>query len=161
MRASGLDPLTLGEADVPEYKAGAATAAMLPPSVAGKAAIASPRMADQLPLRLEAVRAFLAKRKDWSIGGTLVALETYNGIGYANKGRPSPYLWAGTDQYVSGKYVRDNVYDPNAVDQQPGTANLLKAMMALDPTITFTGAKIIPMPKPVPAPPPRNRRRRA
>jgi lysozyme family protein len=95
---------------------------------------------------------FLAAKKDWSIGGTLVALETYNGVGYANKGKPSPYLWAGTDQYVSGKYVRDGVYDPNAVDSQPGTANLLKAMMALDPTITFTGAKIIPMPIPNPGP---------
>jgi lysozyme family protein len=28
----------------------------------------------------------------------------------------SPYVWAGTDQYQSGKYVRDGVYDPNVVD---------------------------------------------
>lgn len=95
---------------------------------------------------------FLARKKDWSIGGTLVNLETYNGIGYAAKGGPSPYLWAGTDQYTSGKYVRDGVYDPNHVDRQPGCANLLRAMMALDPTITFTGAKIIPLP-PKPATP--------
>lgn len=90
---------------------------------------------------------FLARKRDWSVGGTLVNLEAYNGIGYAAKGRPSPYLWAGTNQYVSGKYVRDGVYDPNHVDRQPGCANLLKAMMAIDPTITFTGVKIIP-PKP-------------
>jgi len=55
-------------------------------------------------------------------------------------------VWAGTDQYVSGKYVRDGVYDPNVVDQQLGCAGLLIAMMALDPTITFTGAKLTPVP---------------
>ena len=87
---------------------------------------------------------FLAGKKDWSIGGTLVNLETYNGIGYASKGLPSAYLWAGTDQYLGGKYVADGVFDRNAWDKQPGTANLLKAMMALDPTITFTGATITP-----------------
>lgn len=99
-----------------------------------------------------------ARNTDWSIGGTLAKLEEYNGLGYAARGRPSPYVWAGTNQYQSGKYVRDGVYDPNAVDSQPGCAGLLMAMMALDPTITFTGTKItkapIPTAKPVPAPQP-------
>ena len=97
---------------------------------------------------------FLARQKDWTIGATLVALEKYNGIGYANKGKPSPYLWAGTNQYTSGKYVADGVYDPNKVDTQPGCANLLRRMMELDPTITFTGATITPTEKPAPAPQP-------
>ena len=96
---------------------------------------------------------FLAHRRDWSLGAALTALETYNGIGYAAKGAPSPYLWAGTDQYRSGKYVKDGVYDPNKVDQQMGCAALLKALMALDPTITFTGAKIIPIDKQPTKPP--------
>jgi lysozyme family protein len=87
---------------------------------------------------------FLARRKDWSLSAALTALETYNGIGYAAKGVPSPYVWAGTNQYVSGKYVRDGVYDPGKVDQQMGCAALLMALMALDPTITFAGAKITP-----------------
>lgn len=81
-----------------------------------------------------------ARNKDWSIGPTLTKLEEYNGLGYAARGRPSPYIWSGTDQYKSGKYVRDGVYDPNVVDSQPGCAGLLTAMMALDSTITFTGA---------------------
>lgn len=85
-----------------------------------------------------------AANKDWSIGGTLAKLEEYNGLGYAARGRPSPYIWSGTDQYRSGKYVRDGVYDPNAIDSQPGCAGLLMAMMALDPTIMFTGAVIEP-----------------
>jgi lysozyme family protein len=81
-----------------------------------------------------------ARNKDWSIGGTLTMLEQYNGLGYAARGRPSPYIWSGTDQYVSGKYVRDGVYDPRAVDSQLGCAGLLMAMTALDPTIQFAGA---------------------
>ena len=87
---------------------------------------------------------YAARNKDWSIGRTLAKLEQYNGLGYAARGRPSPYIWSGTDQYRSGKYVRDGVYDPNVVDSQPGCAGLLMAMMALDPTITFTGATITP-----------------
>lgn len=98
---------------------------------------------------------FAAKNKDWSVGGTLTKLEEYNGLGYASKGRPSPYIWSGTDQYVSGKYVRDGVYDPNVVDQQLGCAGLLLAMMQLDHTITFTGAVLSPpvAPKPPPSTP--------
>ncbi|PAY04796.1 hypothetical protein CK489_35560 [Bradyrhizobium sp. UFLA03-84] len=95
---------------------------------------------------------FAARNHDWSIGGTLTMLEQYNGLGYAARGRPSPYIWSGTDQYVSGKYVRDGVYDASVVDQQLGCAGLLAAMMQLDPTITFSGAKIIPATQP-PAPP--------
>lgn len=119
---------------------------------------------------------FAAKNKDWSVGGTLTMLEEYNGLGQASgpsgwAGRPytperkqrfapqpSAYIWAGTDQYKSGKYVADHVYDSTVVDSQLGCAGLLMAMMALDPTITFTGAKItitpIPTEKPtIPVPP--------
>jgi lysozyme family protein len=94
---------------------------------------------------------YAARWTDWSAGGALTLLETYNGTGYANRGLPSPYIWSGTDQYTSGKYVSDGKFDPNAVDKQLGCAGLLKAMMALDPTITFTGIKITPA-EPVPAP---------
>jgi lysozyme family protein len=93
-----------------------------------------------------------AQWKDWSASGALTLLEKYNGLGYANKGRPSPYVWAGTDQYVSGKYVADGVYDPNAVDRQLGCAAMLTAMMALDPTIRFGAEAPVQPPKPkVPA----------
>jgi lysozyme family protein len=69
---------------------------------------------------------YAAKNRDWTIGGTLAKLEEYNGLGYASKGIPSPYVWAGTDQYVKGKYVADHVYDPEHVDTQLGCAGLLK-----------------------------------
>lgn len=67
-----------------------------------------------------------ATNKDWSAAGALTKFEEYNGLGYANKGLPSPYVWAGTDQYIKGKYVSDGVYDPNAVDKQLGGAGILK-----------------------------------
>lgn len=71
---------------------------------------------------------YAAKNKDWSIGGTLTKLEEYNGLGYARMDKPSPYLWAGTNQYVKGKYVADGKYDPDHVDKQLGVAGLLKFM---------------------------------
>lgn len=83
---------------------------------------------------------FSARNKDWTIGGLLVSLEQYNGMGYANRGVASPYIWSGTDQYHGGKYVRDGVFDPNAYDKQLGCAGLLKAMMALDSSIKFAEA---------------------
>jgi lysozyme family protein len=92
---------------------------------------------------------FAARLKDWSIGGMLTNLERYNGIGYANKGIPSPYIWSGTDQYQSGKYVRDGVFDPNTVDQQLGCAGLILTMMQLDPSITFDGPAPQIQPRPI------------
>lgn len=68
---------------------------------------------------------YAGKHKDWSIAGTLDILERYNGLGYRNRGLPSPYLWAGTDQYVKGKFVRDGVFDANHVDKQLGVAPIL------------------------------------
>ena len=74
---------------------------------------------------------YAAKWHEWDDGGKLTILEQYNGLGYFMKGKPSPYIWAGTDQYVSGKYVADGVYDPNAVDHQLGCAALLHRMQEI------------------------------
>lgn len=73
-----------------------------------------------------------SKNLDWSIGGILTLLEQYNGLGYAMRHLPSPYVWAGTDQYHAGKFTADGFYNPHAVDGQPGCAGLLMAMGALD-----------------------------
>jgi lysozyme family protein len=83
---------------------------------------------------------YAAKWTDWSIGGALTLWEEYNGLGYAAHGVPSAYVWSGTDQYVSGKYVRDHVYNPKFVDVQEGCAPVLSMMMALDPSIQFAQA---------------------
>lgn len=54
--------------------------------------------------------------------------ESYNGWGYRNAGYVSPYVWAGTDKYVSGKYIADGSFDPNYTDKQPGVAVLLASI---------------------------------
>lgn len=96
---------------------------------------------------------YAARWKDWSPGGTMTLLEHYNGLGYANRGRPSPYIWAGTDQYVRGKYVADGKYDPNVVDSQPGCAGLLLAMAAIDSSVADGLGQRTPSPPAAPPPP--------
>lgn len=76
-----------------------------------------------------------ARWEDWTIGGALTLLEQYNGLGYAHMGIPSPYVWAGTDQYHMGKYIADGHFDPHAIDHQLGCAGLLARMSLIDPTI--------------------------
>lgn len=75
---------------------------------------------------------YAGKNKDWSIAGTLDILERYNGLGYRKKGLPSPYLWAGTDQYKIGKYVADGKYDPEHVDKQLGVAPILMKLREME-----------------------------
>ena len=101
---------------------------------------------------------YAARNQDWSVGGLLTILELYNGLGYFAHGAPSPYVWSGTDQYHSGKYVRDGVFDPNVVDAQLGCAGLLMAMAQLDKTIVMGAIQPTALPtqppvvKPSPAP---------
>ena len=93
-----------------------------------------------------------AKWSDWSPGGTLTLLEQYNGLGYAMRDVPSPYIWAGTDQYVSGKFTRDHFYDPHFVDPQLGCAGLLLAMQPLGKFTLDVAAPADPAPAPTVAP---------
>lgn len=71
---------------------------------------------------------YASKNTDWSVGGTLALLEKYNGLGYASKGLPSPYIWAGTNQYSAGKYVSDGVFKADVIDKQLGCAGILRFM---------------------------------
>ena len=69
--------------------------------------------------------------KDWSIPHALWLLEGFNGHGYRlYHGINSPYLWAGTRHYTTGKYVSDGKYDASAVSKQPGCAGLIKLLIA-------------------------------
>jgi hypothetical protein len=52
-------------------------------------------------------------------------------------GKPSPYNWGGSSDYVSGKFIRDHVYDSGTVDPQLGCAPLIARMMVADETINF------------------------
>jgi lysozyme family protein len=75
------------------------------------------------------------KITDWSLGSVLAHAEMYNGLGYFNRGVPSPYVWAGSDKYVRGKYASDGVYSSGLVDTQLGVAVIIKALAALVPDL--------------------------
>lgn len=62
--------------------------------------------------------------------------EAYNGLGYHNKGRPSPYVYAGTGEYSSGKYTSDGVYDSSHVDRQLGVLPMVGALGGLETPMT-------------------------
>jgi lysozyme family protein len=80
---------------------------------------------------------YAALWKDWSAGGTMTILIKYNGEGYDKRGLVSPYGYAGTNQYGSGKYVADGVFDPNFVDPQLGCLGILLALQDIDPSAGF------------------------
>lgn len=99
--------------------------------------------------------------RDWSLERIAFCLEGFNGYGYRSHGVNSPYLWAGTNRYTRGKYVRDGVFDPNAVDQQLGSMAVLSRLCLADqgvnervngtaaaPPVGHAGA---PAPLPMPA----------
>jgi len=73
----------------------------------------------------------LHRERDWSIPKALYNFERYNGFGYVARGVNSPYLWSFSNLYRHGKYVRDGVWDANAVSQQCGAAVLLKTLINL------------------------------
>jgi lysozyme family protein len=75
---------------------------------------------------------------DWSLAGVLFKLEAYNGWGYYYRDLPSPYLWSFTEHYFGGKFIKDGVYDPAAVDKQCGAATLLRRL-AERQVIEFAG----------------------
>jgi lysozyme family protein len=58
--------------------------------------------------------------------------EMYNGLGYHNKGKASPYVYAGTNKYSKGKYTSDGKYDANVKDQQVGVMAMMQAVEAAD-----------------------------
>lgn len=58
--------------------------------------------------------------------------EAYNGLGYHNKGRVSPYVYSGTDAYTGGKYVKDGVFSASAKDKQPGVLAMVGSVGGLE-----------------------------
>ncbi|MED5373043.1 MAG: peptidoglycan-binding protein [Myxococcota bacterium] len=58
--------------------------------------------------------------------------EAYNGLGYHNRGRVSPYVYSGTDAYSSGKYVSDGRFSSRTVDKQLGVITMMGAVGGMD-----------------------------
>ena len=93
----------------------------------------------------------LDKIDDWPVARCLYEFERYNGWGYMGR-ENSPYVWAGTTMSdETGKYVRDHVYDQNAVEKQLGCAALLKRMTEVNDEVAdrLDGNVTIPQPDPV------------
>lgn len=67
----------------------------------------------------------------WDIVTALIKCEAYNGMGYASKGLPSPYVWGATNIQKAGKYVSDGHWSSTAWDGQPGCAALFLALKTL------------------------------
>jgi lysozyme family protein len=72
------------------------------------------------------------KVKDWTLGSVLFHAEEFNGEGYHDHGLPSPYVFAGSNQYSHGKFDRDGHFNADLVDTQPGCAVMLQALIQLN-----------------------------
>jgi lysozyme family protein len=95
----------------------------------------------------------LAAVKLWSVERIAYQLEAYNGWGYRsrNTGVNSPYLWSATSNYVKGKFVRDGLFDPNAVSAQIGGMALLRRLIDLE-GVNIPWEDDVPLPAAPPAP---------
>lgn len=64
----------------------------------------------------------------WDLQGKLDFCERYNGLGYRNRGIPSPYVWASTNKYKSGLYTGDSEFSSSKVDKRLGCAAIIKGL---------------------------------
>lgn len=90
------------------------------------AAIHALQMKDSLQKQLEIDKA--------TTDATLLATyaEAYNGLGYHYRDAPSPYVFAGTSAYSTGKFVSDGRFNKNVVDKQIGVMPLMGAIGGLN-----------------------------
>lgn len=72
---------------------------------------------------------------EWTWQRACFEWEAWNGFGPRLHGRPSGYLWSGTDQYHGGKYVADGVWSRGTWDHQLGTVIIAQEIAALDAEI--------------------------
>jgi lysozyme family protein len=72
----------------------------------------------------------LADIQDWTLPRMLYSWEKYNGWrSRTEKGIHTPYLWSYSNHYTKGKFVKDGVWDGNAVSKQCGAGVMLKALV--------------------------------
>ncbi|MCY1646599.1 hypothetical protein OVA11_05770 [Caulobacter sp. SL161] len=105
---------------------------------AGRPATGSPPFTWEQSALDALTRQQLTGLVDWSLPATLYRLERYNGFGSRRQGINTPYLWSFSTHYLKGKFVRDHVYDPEAISKQCGAALMIKALAdSGDITITL------------------------
>jgi lysozyme family protein len=66
---------------------------------------------------------------NWTWERACFEAEAFNGFGYRAYGVHSPYLWAGTNIYTAGKYIRDGHFSRTTVDQQLGVIPMMVGMI--------------------------------
>ena len=91
--------------------------------------------------------------KLWTVERIAYQLEAYNGWGYRSRdtGVNTPYLWSATSNYRKGKFVRDGVFDPNAVSGQIGAMALLRRLIDIA-GINVPAEDDVPLPDAPPLP---------
>jgi len=74
---------------------------------------------------------------DRSLPRLLWWIERFNGWGYRlhHPETLSPYLWAGSTHYQSGKYGADGVWSPGLVSKQVGAAVILRRLFEVRPDL--------------------------
>lgn len=72
--------------------------------------------------------SLLAGITRWTLVMTLWAIESYNGLAYRKRDVRTPYLWAASQHYAGGLFVKDGVYSPTAWSKQIGAAVLLRML---------------------------------
>jgi len=71
----------------------------------------------------------LSQWDDWTIAGTLYALEDYSGWKYFEMPIYTPYLWNFTNFYQWGKFGIDGSFQPTAIADAPGAVAIIKRML--------------------------------
>jgi lysozyme family protein len=66
-----------------------------------------------------------------TFAGICFKMEGFNGFGSRARGIHTPYLWSFSNQYAKGKFVRDGVFDPDAVSKQCGAAVILRRLLEM------------------------------
>jgi lysozyme family protein len=85
------------------------------------------------------VRDDLGMKSDTTDAASMATYaEFYNGLGYHNRKKPSPYVYSGTDTYDRGKYVADGRYSSTTKDQQLGVMSMVGAIGGMDRKIAAT-----------------------
>jgi lysozyme family protein len=74
-------------------------------------------------------------RDNWTWARFCYEGELFNGFGYRNRGVNTPYLWSGSNNYTSGKFVVDGGFNPGVVDKQLGIVPIARAMVAADSSL--------------------------
>jgi lysozyme family protein len=86
--------------------------------------------------------------REWPVERIGYEAERFNGFGYVARKINSPYVWAGSNHYARGKFVRDGVYDASHVDAQLGVMPVLHALARQDAEVgRRVGVALSPAPE--------------